>query len=182
MSRIGRKAVPIPKGALVTASDGKVTVKGAKGELDAPVPPRIHVDVADGHVLVTRDDDEQQTRAWHGLTRALVANMVTGVTAGFQKTLEIVGVGWRAQMQGKKLVLSLGYSHPVEYEPPHGIEISVENPVKFVVKGIDKQAVGQVCADIRAFRPPEPYHGKGIRYSDENVIRKAGKTGKAGAK
>ncbi|MDR3264993.1 MAG: 50S ribosomal protein L6, partial [Synergistaceae bacterium] len=113
----------------------------------------------------------------HGMTRALVANMVTGVTEGFQKTLEIVGVGWRAQMQGKKLVLSLGYSHPVEYEPPKGIEIVVENPIKFIVKGIDKQIVGETCAVIRSFRPPEPYHGKGIRYMGEHIIRKAGKTG-----
>jgi large subunit ribosomal protein L6 len=111
------------------------------------------------------------------MTRALVANMVTGVTEGFQKTLEIVGVGWRAQMQGKKLVLSLGYSHPVEYEPPKGIEIVVENPIKFIVKGIDKQIVGETCAVIRSFRPPEPYHGKGIRYMGEHIIRKAGKTG-----
>jgi large subunit ribosomal protein L6 len=177
MSRIGRKAIPLPKGTAVTVEGDKIVVKGSKGELNTPKMPGIDVSVESGKVLVSRDNDEKQTCAWHGMTRALVANMVTGVTEGFQKTLEIVGVGWRAQMQGKKLVLSLGYSHPVEYDPPKGIEITVENPVKFIVKGIDKQAVGEVCAVIRSYRPPEPYHGKGIRYSNEHVARKAGKTG-----
>jgi large subunit ribosomal protein L6 len=139
--------------------------------------PGIAVAVEDDRVLVSRDNDEKQTCAWHGMTRALVANMVTGATQGFQKTLEIVGVGWRAQMQGRKLVMTLGFSHPVEFEPPKGIEIVVENPIKFVVKGIDRQAVGETCAVLRAIRPPEPYHGKGIRYSDEHIVRKAGKTG-----
>jgi large subunit ribosomal protein L6 len=155
----------------------KIVVKGTKGELDTPLMPGINVSVEQDMVVVSRENDEKQTCAWHGMTRALIANMVTGVTDGFQKTLEIVGVGWRAQMQGKKLVLSLGYSHPVEYEAPKGIEIVVENPIKFVVKGIDKQVVGETCAIIRGYRPPEPYHGKGIRYSNENVVRKAGKTG-----
>jgi large subunit ribosomal protein L6 len=169
--------ISLPKGTSVTIEGDKIVVKGAKGELDTPLMPGIKVDVAQDKVTVNRDNDEKQTCAWHGMTRALIANMVTGVTSGFQKTLEIVGVGWRAQMQGKKLVLSLGYSHPVEYDPPKGIEIVVENPIKFVVKGIDKQIVGETCAIIRSYRPPEPYHGKGIRYSDEIVIRKAGKTG-----
>jgi large subunit ribosomal protein L6 len=177
MSRIGRKVILLPKGTSVTIKEDKIVVKGAKGELDTPLMPGINVDIGQDKVTVNRDNDEKQTCAWHGMTRALIANMVTGVTSGFQKTLEIVGVGWRAQIQGKKLVLSLGYSHPVEYEPPEGIEIVVENPIKFVVKGIDKQIVGETCAIIRSYRPPEPYHGKGIRYSDENVIRKAGKTG-----
>lgn len=177
MSRIGRKAIALPKGATVTVKEDKIVVKGTKGELDTPLMPGIKVSVEADKITVARDNDEKQTCAWHGMTRALIANMVTGVTQGFQKTMEIVGVGWRAQMQGKKLVLSLGFSHPVEYEPPTGIEIAVENPIKFVVKGIDKEAVGQVCAVIRGYRPPEPYHGKGIRYSDEQVIRKAGKTG-----
>ena len=177
MSRIGRKAISLPKGATVTVKGEKVVVKGAKGELDTPLMPGISVKVEQEQVLVSRDNDEKQTCAWHGMTRALIANMVTGVTTGFQKTMEIVGVGWRAQKQGSKLVLSVGYSHPVEYEPPNGIEIVVENPIKFVVKGIDKQVVGETCAVIRGYRPPEPYHGKGIRYSDENVVRKAGKTG-----
>jgi large subunit ribosomal protein L6 len=177
MSRIGRKAIFLPKGTTVAVTGDKIVVKGTKGELDTPLMPGINVNVEDEKVLVSREDDEKQTCAWHGMTRALIANMVTGVTDGFQKTLEIVGVGWRAQMQGKKLVLNLGYSHPVEYDPPKGIEIAVENPIKFVVKGIDKQAVGEVSAIIRSYRPPEPYHGKGIRYSDEHVVRKAGKTG-----
>jgi large subunit ribosomal protein L6 len=177
MSRIGRKAIPLPKGTTVTIKGDKIVVKGAKGELDTSLMPGINVNIEQDKVTVHRDNDEKQTCAWHGMTRALIANMVTGVTDGFQKTLEIVGVGWRAQMQGKKLVLSLGYSHPVEYDPPKGIEIVVENPIKFVVKGIDKQIVGETCAIIRSYRPPEPYHGKGIRYSDEKVVRKAGKTG-----
>jgi large subunit ribosomal protein L6 len=177
MSRIGRKTIPLPKGTTVTVKGEKIVVKGAKGELDTPLMPGINVNVEQDKILVSRDNDEKQTCAWHGMTRALIANMVTGVSEGFQRTLEIVGVGWRAQMQGKKLVLSVGYSHPVEYEPPKGVEIVVENPIKFIVKGIDKQIVGQTCAVIRAFRPPEPYHGKGIRYSDEKVVRKAGKTG-----
>ena len=177
MSRIGRKAIPLPKGTTVTIKGDKIVVKGAKGELDTPLMPGINVNIEQDKILVERDNDEKQTCAWHGMTRALIANMVTGVTDGFQKTLEIVGVGWRAAMQGKKLVLSLGYSHPVEFEPPQGIEIVVENPIKFVVKGIDKQVVGETCAVIRGYRPPEPYHGKGIRYSDEHIVRKAGKTG-----
>ena len=177
MSRIGRRAIPLPKGTTVTVKGEKIVVKGAKGELDTPLMPGIGVSVEQDRILVSRDNDEKQTCAWHGMTRALIANMVTGVTEGFQRTLEIVGVGWRAQMQGKKLVLSVGYSHPVEYDPPNGVEIVVENPIKFVVKGIDKQAVGETCAVLRAFRPPEPYHGKGIRYSGEKIARKAGKTG-----
>jgi large subunit ribosomal protein L6 len=177
MSRIGRKAVALPAGTTVTLKGDRIVVNGAKGELETPLMPGISVIVEDSRVLVDRDNDEKQTCAWHGMTRALVANMVTGVTAGFQKTLEIVGVGWRAQMQGKKLVMSLGFSHPVEFDPPKGIEIVVENPVKFVVKGIDKQIVGETCAVLRGIRPPEPYHGKGIRYADEHIVRKAGKTG-----
>jgi len=167
----------MPKGAAVTVKGDKIVVKGSKGELDTPLMPGINVSVEQDKVLVSRDNDEKQTCAWHGMTRALLANMLTGVTDGFQKTLEIVGVGWRAQLQGKKLVLSIGFSHPVEFNPPEGIEIAVENPIKFTVKGIDKQAVGEVCAKIRAYRPPEPYHGKGIRYAGEKVVRKAGKTG-----
>lgn len=177
MSRIGRKAIPLPKGTTVAIKGDKIVVKGSKGELDTPLMPGIKVNVEQDKILVERDNDEKQTCAWHGMTRALVANMVTGVTEGFQKTLEIVGVGWRAAMQGKKLVLSVGYSHPVEFDPPQGIEIVVENPIKFVVKGIDKQVVGETCAVIRGYRPPEPYHGKGIRYSGEHIVRKAGKTG-----
>lgn len=177
MSRIGRKAVVLPKGTSVTVKGDKIVVKGAKGELDAALMPGIDVKVEADKVVVSRSNDEKQTCAWHGMTRALIANMVTGVTEGFQKTMEIVGVGWRAQLQGKKLVMNLGFSHPVEFTPPPGVEIVVENPIKFVVKGIDKEVVGQTCALLRAHRPPEPYHGKGIRFQNEHIIRKAGKTG-----
>lgn len=179
MSRIGRKAVDIVKGVTVTLKEDKIVVKGAKGELNTPLMPGISVDIntEEGKVHVSRSNDEKQTCAWHGMTRALIANMVTGVSQGFQKTMEIVGVGWRAQLQGKKLVLNLGYSHPVEFTPPAGIEIVVENPIKFIVKGIDKELVGQTCALIRQYRPPEPYHGKGIRFENEHILRKAGKTG-----
>lgn len=177
MSRIGRKPIPLPKGAEVSVKSDVIHVKGPKGELSTPMMPGISLAIDGGVVNVSRADDEKQTCAWHGLIRALVANMVTGVTEGFQKTLELVGVGYRAQMQGKKLVLSLGYSHPIEFDPPAGIEIAVESPVKFTVRGIDKQAVGQVSAVLRGYRPPEPYHGKGVRYSGEHIIRKAGKAG-----
>lgn len=176
MSRIGRRAVPL-KGASVSIKGDRILVKGPKGELDTALMPGISVDVDADVVRVSRADDEKQTCAWHGMTRALIANMVTGVTEGFQRTMEIVGVGWRAQLQGNKLVMNLGYSHPVEFTPPKGIEISVENPIKFIVKGIDKELVGQTCALIRQYRPPEPYHGKGIRFENERIIRKAGKTG-----
>ncbi|MBQ9528685.1 MAG: 50S ribosomal protein L6 [Fretibacterium sp.] len=177
MSRIGRKAVALAKGVTVSVSGDDIRVKGPKGELSAKLMPGISVDIEDGQVKVSRASDEKQARAWHGMTRALIANMVTGVTEGFQKTMEIVGVGWRAQLQGKKLVMNLGYSHPVEFTPPSGIEIVVENPIKFIVKGIDKELVGQTCALIRQYRPPEPYHGKGIRFENEYIARKAGKTG-----
>ncbi|MBQ4469164.1 MAG: 50S ribosomal protein L6 [Synergistaceae bacterium] len=177
MSRIGRKAVEIAKGASVELNGNDIVVKGPKGELHAKLMPGISLEIDGGLVKVSRADDEKQTRAWHGMTRALIANMVTGVTTGFSKTMEIVGVGWRAALQGKKLVMNLGYSHPIEFTPPEGIEIVVENPIKFHVKGIDKELVGQTCALIKEFRPPEPYHGKGIKFENEYIIRKAGKTG-----
>lgn len=177
MSRIGRKTVTLPKGASVAVKGDKIIVKGPKGELDTPLMPGINVDVENDQVRVSRVNNEKQTCAWHGMIRALIANMITGVTQGFEKTMEIVGVGWRAQLQGKKLVMNLGYSHSVEFTPPNGIEIVVENPIKFIVKGIDKELVGQTCALIRQYRPPEPYHGKGIRFQGEHIIRKAGKTG-----
>ena len=177
MSRIGNKAVEIAKGASVELKGNDIVVKGPKGELHAKLMPGINVEIEGSQVKVSRSNEEKQTRAWHGMTRALIANMVTGVTAGFSKTMEIVGVGWRAALQGKKLVLNLGYSHPIEFTPPAGIEIVVENPIKFHVKGIDKELVGQTCALIKEFRPPEPYHGKGIRFENEYIIRKAGKTG-----
>ena len=177
MSRIGRKAVEIAKGASVEVKGTVIVVKGRKGELHAQLMPGIAVDIDGGQVKVSRSNEEKQTRAWHGMTRALIANMVTGVTSGFSKTMEIVGVGWRAALQGKKLVLNVGYSHPIEFTPPEGIEIVVENPIKFHVRGIDKELVGQTCALIKKFRPPEPYHGKGIKFENEYIIRKAGKTG-----
>ena len=177
MSRIGRKAVEIVKGASVELKGNDIIVKGPKGELRTELKPGISLEIANNLVKVSRSNEEKQTRAWHGMTRALIANMITGVTSGFSKTLEIVGVGWRAALQGKKLVMNLGYSHPIEFTPPEGIEIVVENPIKFHVKGIDKELVGQTCALIKEFRPPEPYHGKGIKFENEYIIRKAGKTG-----
>ncbi|MBQ7155376.1 MAG: 50S ribosomal protein L6 [Synergistaceae bacterium] len=177
MSRIGRKAVEIAKGASVELKGNDIVVKGPKGELHAQLMPGITLAIEGGQVKVDRTNEEKQTRAWHGMTRALIANMVTGVTTGFSKTMEIVGVGWRAALQGKKLVMNLGYSHPIEFTPPAGIEIVVENPIKFHVRGIDKELVGQTCALIREFRPPEPYHGKGIKFENEQILRKAGKTG-----
>ena len=177
MSRIGNKAVAIAKGAEVKINGNEIVVKGPKGELKTPLMPNINVEIDAGNVKVSRKNDEKQTRAWHGMTRALINNMIIGVTTGFSRTMEIVGVGWRAALQGKKLVLNLGYSHPIEFTPPAGIEIVVENPIKFHVRGIDKELVGQTCSLIKQFRPPEPYHGKGIRFENEYIIRKAGKTG-----
>ncbi len=177
MSRIGCRAVALPKGTSVSVKGDSIVVKGAKGELSTPLMPGINVNAEGASVLVTRTNDEKQTCAWHGMTRALIANMVKGVSEGFQKTMEVVGVGWKVQLQGKKLVMNIGFSHPVEYTPPAGIEIVVDSPVKFTVKGIDKEAVGQACAVLRSHRPPEPYHGKGIKFLNEQIIRKAGKTG-----
>ena len=177
MSRIGRKAITLPKGVDVKIDGQHVTVKGAKGTLEMDVMPNIAVAIEEGLVHVTRAKDDKPVRAAHGMTRALIGNMVNGVNDGFQKVLEIVGVGYRAQMQGKNLVLSLGFSHPVEVVPPAGIEFACESPIKIIVRGIDKQLVGQVASNIRGYRPPEPYKGKGIRYAGEYVIRKAGKAG-----
>lgn len=177
MSRIGRKPIALPPGVEIKVEDRVMTVKGPKGELSQAVPEDISIDQQDGEILVTRPSDAKRHRAMHGLTRALLANMVTGVTNGFEKKLEMVGVGYRAQMQGSKLVLNLGFSHPVEIEPPAGIEFEVPAVTRITVKGIDKQLVGNTAADIRALRKPEPYKGKGLRYENEVVRRKAGKTG-----
>ena len=177
MSRIGRKPIALPKGATVNLEENGVSVKGPKGELSMGLVEGVTVALEEGRVVVSRANDEKPTRAFHGMVRALLANMVTGVTVGFEKKLEIVGVGYRAQMQGKKLVLNLGYSNPVEYEAPKGVELSTDGPNKISIKGIDKQSVGQVAAIIRGFRPPEPYLGKGVKYAGEHIIRKAGKTG-----
>ena len=176
MSRIGRKPIAVPNGVTVTVDGSTVKVKGPKGELARTFDPSMKVRVENNEILVERPNDEKRERALHGLTRALVANMVTGVTEGFKKTLEIVGVGYRAEKKGKNLVVSVGYSHPVNYPEPEGITLTTPAPTTIVVEGVDKQKVGQVAAELREFRPPEPYKGKGIRYQGEQVRRKAGKT------
>lgn len=176
MSRIGKRPVSVPEGVQVAVSDGTFSVKGPRGELSLDVHPELTLRIEDGEVKVERPSDSARHKALHGLTRTLVANMVTGVTSGFTKTLEIVGVGYRAEKRGDQIVLSLGFSHPVQYRPPRGITVEVPNPTTVTVQGADKQTVGQVAADIRGFRPPEPYKGKGIRYQGEQVRRKAGKT------
>ena len=179
MSRIGKMPISVPAGVNVGVSERVVTVKGPKGELTLRCAEPIQVSVENGSVNVTRPDDEKRNKQLHGLTRTLIANMVRGVTAGYSKTLEIVGVGYRAQAQGRKLNVSVGFSHPVVIEPPAGIDIKVEGTNKIVISGADRQAVGQMAAQIRGIRPPEPYKGKGIRYEGEHVRRKAGKAAKA---
>jgi large subunit ribosomal protein L6 len=171
--------IPLPKGVEVRIDGNTVTVKGPKGELAREIRPEITVEQGDGQLLVNRPSDQQRHRAMHGLTRTLVDNMVRGVSEGFSKTLEMQGVGYRAQMQGNDLQLAVGFSHPVNVPPPSGIEFEVEGTTRIVVKGINKEQVGQVAADVRKIRPPEPYKGKGIRYLGEYVRRKAGKAGKA---
>lgn len=177
MSRIGKKPVAIPTGVTVTASGSSVIVKGPKGELSRTVPAEITVAVADGEVRVARPSDSARHKGLHGLARTLVANMIAGVTKGFTRQLEIQGVGYKAETRPKGVRLVVGYSHPVEYAAPAGISISVEGNTLVTVQGADKELVGQVAADLRAVRPPEPYKGKGIRYVGEHVRRKAGKTG-----
>jgi len=176
MSRIGRRPVAIAKGVQVTETEGTVKVKGPKGELAIDVHPAVKVVVDDGEVRVERGSDSKRDRALHGLTRALIANMVTGVTEGFSKTLEIVGVGYRADVKGKGITLNLGYSHPIQYQPVDGVKLECPNQTTIVVSGTDKGKVGQTAAEIRGFRPPEPYKGKGIKYQGEHIRRKAGKT------
>ncbi len=179
MSRIGRMPIAVPAGVTVDiAENNTVTVKGPKGELTRTFPAAMTIKEEEGHIVVTRPDDRKENKAYHGLTRALINNMVTGVTEGFQKNLEINGVGYRAAMNNGKLVLTLGYSHPVEYEAPEGITIEVPDQTHITVKGISKEKVGQVAAEIRAYRAPEPYKGKGIKYDYEHIRRKVGKTGK----
>lgn len=177
MSRVGVKPITIPSGVDVKVDGQKVTVKGPKGTISREFHSDITISVEEGQIKVSRPSDEKHHRALHGTTRSLLANMVEGVTNGFQRGLDIVGVGYRANKQGNKLVLSLGYSHPVEYTPEAGIEIEVPSQTKIIVKGVDKERVGQVAAEIRAFRKPEPYKGKGIKYDDEVIRRKEGKTG-----
>ncbi len=176
MSRIGKQPVAVPKGVEIAIDGQRVKVKGPKGELTLDVHPQMSVAQEDGELRVTRPSDQPRERALHGLTRALLANMVEGVTEGFSRTLEIQGVGYRAEKKGSSLNLALGFSHPVVYDPPEGVNIEVPNQTTIVVQGADKQAVGQAAAVIRGFRPPEPYKGKGIRYQGEQVRRKAGKT------
>ncbi len=175
MSRIGRKPIELPSGVLVALSPGRVQVNGPLGELSQVVPARMQIEKTEAEIVVTRPTNRGEDRALHGLTRTLVANMVEGVTKGFEKHLEIQGVGYRAQLKGTELELAVGFSHPVTIKPRAGISFEVPVPTEIVVKGIDKQAVGQTAAEIRKVRPPEPYKGKGIRYRDEHVRRKVGK-------
>jgi large subunit ribosomal protein L6 len=177
MSRIGRKPVVVPDNVTVSIDGSNVKVSGPKGELQWKFRPEIGFTQEDGEIVVTRPSDAKDHRALHGLSRALLANMVEGVTNGYRKTLEIIGVGYRAEKKGDTLVLTVGYSHQVQYPEPEGISLSTTSPTVVVVEGIDKAKVGQVAAELRAVRPPEPYKGKGIRYQGEQVRRKAGKTG-----
>ena len=176
MSRIGKMPVIIPDGIQVELKDDLIIVKGQKGELQEKIHPEISVEIKDGVITVRRPTDGKFHRSLHGLTRSLIQNMVTGLTEGNQKKLEITGVGYRAEVKGKTLVLQLGYSHPIYLRPPEGIDIQTPGPNQIVIQGIDKHLVGQVAAKIRSFRPPEPYKGKGIRYEGEYVRRKAGKS------
>ncbi|ADK17113.1 MULTISPECIES: 50S ribosomal protein L6 [Clostridium] len=179
MSRIGKLPIAIPSGVTFTVTpDNVVTVKGPKGQLVKAMRKDMNIAVEDNSIVVKRNNDEKESRALHGLTRALINNMVIGVTEGYAKTLELVGVGYRAQLQGKKLVLNLGFSHPIEVEAVEGITFETPAPTKVIVKGIDKELVGDVSADIRNWRRPEPYKGKGIKYENEVIRRKEGKTGK----
>jgi len=182
MSRIGRLPIAVPSGVDVTIDGRNVTVKGPKGTLSRSLHPDIAVSQEDGSIVVTRPTEQKTHKQLHGLTRTLVNNMVVGVTDGYRKGLEITGVGYRAALNGKKLQLNLGYSHPIEIEPPAGITFEVENPTRLAVVGIDKELVGQVAAQVRATRKPEPYKGKGVRYAGEYIRRKAGKAGKIGGK
>ena len=179
MSRVGKMPIVVPRGVEVKVDGANVTVKGPKGELSREINPEMVLEQTDGQIFVSRPSDQSRHRAQHGLTRALVNNMVTGVSEGFAKTLEMQGVGYRAQMQGPDLVLAIGFSHPVNIPPPPGIEFEVEGTSRIIIRGINREQVGQVAADVRKIRPPEPYKGKGIRYLGEYVRRKAGKAGKA---
>ncbi|KAA6435074.1 50S ribosomal protein L6 [Agrococcus sediminis] len=178
MSRIGRLPIDIPSGVDITVHGDVVTVKGPKGELQVPIAKPIQVEVADGQIQVTRPDDERESRSLHGLTRTLIANDILGVTEGYSKSLEVVGTGYRVAAKGTGIEFALGYSHPISVEPPAGITFTVEGNNKVTVSGISKQAVGEVAANLRKLRKPEPYKGKGVRYAGEQIRRKAGKAGK----
>lgn len=175
MSRIGKKPIPI-KDVIVTKTDNTIKVKGKLGELEMKIHPNITVEVTKDEIIVKRPDDSKENRALHGLTRALINNMVKGVTEGYTKTLDIVGVGYKAELKGNNILITIGYSHPIYFIPPEGIKIEVPAPNQIKIFGIDKELVGLVAAKIRSFRKPEPYKGKGIRYTNEVIIRKAGKT------
>ncbi|TSC66749.1 MAG: large subunit ribosomal protein L6 [Microgenomates group bacterium Gr01-1014_80] len=181
MSRIGNAPILIPAGITVEKTEGRIIVNGEKGRLETNLDSRIEVDIKDGQVLVSRKNEEKATKAMHGLTRALIANMVLGVEKGWSKNLELSGVGFRAQTDGSKLTLTIGFSHPVDVQAPEGIQFEVKDNTRITVSGIDKQLVGETSAKIRAIKPPEPYKGKGIRYEGEYIRRKAGKAGKVGA-
>lgn len=187
MSRIGRRPIPVPAGVNVSVGEGQIEVKGAKGTLSRAISPELGIEIGAGELTVTRPSDSKEHRSLHGLTRTLIANMVEGVVNGYQRRLDIVGVGFRAQLSGKNLTLAVGHSHGIEIPPPAGIEFDAQMDPQtrspyILVKGIDKELVGQVAAQIRRLRKPEPYKGKGIRYQGEQVRRKAGKSGKAGGK
>lgn len=183
MSRIGRKPIPVPKGVKVTIDGNTVAVSGPKGNLKTEIDNTLSISVENNDIVLKRSSEEKKVKALHGLWRALVANMVNGVSEGYQKKLEIVGVGYKAEVKGKGIQLALGYSHPIVFIPPAGIKLEVPIPTNIVIAGFDKQLVGQVAAKLRAFRPPEPYKGKGVKYAGEYIRRKAGKTAaSAGAK
>jgi large subunit ribosomal protein L6 len=183
MSRIGRKPIPFIKGVKIEKKDGTVKVVGPKGELTAKIPNSISIEMNDKEILLKRSSDEKKQKALHGTWRALLQNMIIGVSDGFHKKLEIVGVGYKAELKGKKIQLALGYSHPILFEAPQGIKIEIPIPTNILISGIDKQLVGQVAAKLRSFRPPEPYKGKGVKYEGEYIRRKAGKAAAtAGAK
>ncbi|HKG55657.1 MAG TPA: 50S ribosomal protein L6 [Candidatus Limnocylindrales bacterium] len=182
MSRIGRLPIALPSGVDVAIDGRRVTVKGPRGQLSRELHPDMRVSREDGNIVVTRPTEQKEHKQLHGLTRTLVNNMVVGVTTGYRKPLEITGVGYRASLVGKKLQLNLGYSHPIEIDPPTGISFEVENPTHLAVVGIDKELVGQIAARVRSTRKPEPYKGKGVKYAGERIRRKAGKAGKIGGK
>ncbi len=179
MSRIGKKPVPVPGGVTVTIEGSRITVKGPNGELSRSLHPEMLLSQANGEITVNRPSDEQRHKALHGLTRSLVANMIEGVTKGYTRTLEITGVGYKAEKRPYGLQFALGYSHPIEFKAPAGITLTATNPTTVVVEGADKEIVGQVAAEIRSLRKPEPYKGKGVKYADEQIRRKEGKTGAA---
>lgn len=176
MSRIGKKIIEIPKGVTVTIDGKIIKVKGPKGELHRAVHPKMKLELKDSNLEVKRPDDLKENRALHGLTRALIQNMIIGVTSEYKKTLDIIGVGYRVELKGANLLLNMGYSHPIYFMPPEGIKLETPTQTQIVISGIDKQLVGQVAAKLRSIRKPEPYKGKGIKYSDEHIVRKAGKT------